>query len=89
MAALLACSFIYAQDEPTSAMVFETYEWDFGDIEEADGPVSHTFRFVNISNNPIEIANIATSCGKSQCYIGELEIHGKADAIGRRAGMEG
>ena len=63
LSALVACSFIYAQDEPTSAMVFETYEWDFGDIEEADGPVSHTFRFVNISNNPIEIANIATSCG--------------------------
>ena len=52
-----------AQDEPTSAMVFDSYEWDFGTIEEADGPVSHTFRFVNISNNPIQIDNVATSCG--------------------------
>ena len=60
---LAVCSLTWAQDEPTSAMVFETYEWDFGSIQEADGPVSHTFRFANISNNPIQIANVATSCG--------------------------
>ena len=59
----LVFSVSQAQDEPTSAMLFETYEWDFGDIEEADGPVSHTFRFMNISNNPIQIDNISTSCG--------------------------
>ena len=57
---LTICSITWAQDEPSSAMVFETYEWDFGTIEEADGPVSHTFRFANISNNPIQIDNIAT-----------------------------
>lgn len=59
----LSCGFIQAQDELNSAMVFETYEWDFGQIEEADGPVSHTFRFMNISKDPIQIDNIATSCG--------------------------
>lgn len=63
LSALLACACVYAQDEPTSAMVFETYEWDFGTIDEADGPVMHTFRFANISNNPIQIDNVATSCG--------------------------
>ena len=52
-----------AQEELNSAMIFETYEWDFGQIEEADGPVQHTFRFANVSNNPIQIDNIATSCG--------------------------
>ena len=52
-----------AQEELNSAMVFETYEWDFGQINEADGVVQHTFRFMNISNNPIQIDNIATSCG--------------------------
>jgi len=52
-----------AQEELNSAMVFETYEWDFGQIDEADGVVQHTFRFVNISNNPIQIDNVATSCG--------------------------
>ena len=53
----------YAQEELNSALVFETYEWDFGQIDEADGVVQHTFRFVNVSNNPIQIDNVATSCG--------------------------
>ena len=44
-------------------MIFETYEWDFGQINEADGVVQHTFHFMNVSNNPIQIDNVATSCG--------------------------
>lgn len=63
----LLLSFVFgvvsAQDELNSAMVFETYEWDFGQIDEADGVVQHTFRFMNVSNNPIQIDNVATSCG--------------------------
>lgn len=60
---ILATSGLHAQEELNSALVFETYNWDFGQINEADGPVTHTFRFMNISNNPIQIDNIATSCG--------------------------
>jgi len=62
---ILALTFcvVHAQDEINSAMVFETYEWDFGQIDEADGVVQHTFRFLNVSNNPIQIDNVATSCG--------------------------
>ena len=59
----LSFSFVWAQEELNSALVFETYEWDFGQIDEADGVVQHTFRFMNISNNPIQIDNVATSCG--------------------------
>ncbi|MBO7588869.1 MAG: DUF1573 domain-containing protein [Bacteroidaceae bacterium] len=59
----LASVAMRAQDEPASAMVFDSYEWDFGTVDEADGPVSHTFHFANISNNPIQIDNVATSCG--------------------------
>ena len=63
----LLLSFVFgvviAQEELNSAMVFETYEWDFGQINEADGVVQHTFRFMNVSNNPIQIDNVATSCG--------------------------
>ncbi len=73
---LTICSITWAQDEPSSAMVFETYEWDFGTIEEADGPVSHTFRFANISNNPIQIDNIATSCGCTTVQYSTEPIHG-------------
>ena len=60
---LLLCRIVAAQEELNSALVFETYEWDFGQIDEADGVVQHTFRFTNISNNPIQIDNVATSCG--------------------------
>ena len=59
----LLCGTVFAQEELNSALVFETYEWDFGQINEADGIVQHTFRFTNISNNPIQIDNVATSCG--------------------------
>lgn len=65
LTSLLALSFcvVQAQEELNSALVFETYEWDFGQIDEADGVVQHTFRFMNVSNNPIQIDNVATSCG--------------------------
>ena len=76
LSVLLACGYVCAQDQPTSAMVFETYEWDFGTIDEADGPVSHTFRFVNISNNPIQIDNVATSCGCTTVQYSTEPIHG-------------
>ena len=76
LSALLACVCVYAQDEPTSAMVFDSYEWDFGSINEADGPVSHTFRFINISNNSIQIDNVATSCGCTTVQYSTEPIHG-------------
>ena len=65
LTAILALSFsvAQAQEELNSALLFETYEWDFGQINEADGVVQHTFRFMNVSNNPIQIDNVATSCG--------------------------
>ena len=59
----LALTSVQAQEELNSALLFETYQWDFGQIDEADGVVTHTFRFVNVSDNPIQIDNVATSCG--------------------------
>lgn len=76
LSVLLAYVCVYAQDQPTSAMVFDSYEWDFGPINEADGPVMHTFRFVNISNNPIQIDNVATSCGCTTVQYSTEPIHG-------------
>ena len=76
LSSLLACVCAYAQDQPTSAMAFDSYEWDFGQIDEADGPVSHTFRFVNISNNPIQIDNVATSCGCTTVQYSTQPIQG-------------
>ena len=49
--ALTFCT-VQAQEELNSAMVFETYEWDFGQINEADGVVQHTFRFITYQTIP-------------------------------------
>lgn len=46
-----------------SPFVFSEEVWDFGDIMEADGPVSHTFTFVNGGDEPLAIEHVAVSCG--------------------------
>ena len=44
-------------------MTFDEEGWDFGDIREADGPVSHTFRFTNTGDLPVVVERISVSCG--------------------------
>ena len=48
---------------PTSTLLFERVEWDFGRIEESAGKVSHTFTYTNTSDHPISIERVYTSCG--------------------------
>lgn len=53
-----------AQNDPKSApLQFDSYEWDFGKIEEKDGVVSHTFYFANNTKAPVTIDDVGTSCG--------------------------
>ena len=73
---ILSLSAARAQDELNSAMLFDSYEWDFGQIEEADGIVTHVFRFLNVSNNPIQIDNIATSCGCTTALYTTQPVNG-------------
>lgn len=49
-----------------SALKFDRTIWDFGVIEEADGPVSHTFNFTNTGKEPIIIERVVVSCGCTQ-----------------------
>jgi hypothetical protein len=42
---------------------FETLEHDFGQIKEADGPVTFIFKFNNLGNKPLLINNVRPSCG--------------------------
>ena len=44
-------------------LVFESPNWDFGSIREADGPVSHTFTGENRGDKPLVILDVMTSCG--------------------------
>ena len=42
---------------------FEESEYNFGDIEEKGGKVSHKFMFTNNGKNPLRILSVKPSCG--------------------------
>lgn len=46
-----------------SSLVFDEYEWDFGNINEADGTVTHTFTFTNTDNCPVILERVKPDCG--------------------------
>lgn len=46
-----------------SKALFEHTEWDFGDIKEDGGKVSHTFTFSNRGNKPLVITRVTANCG--------------------------
>jgi hypothetical protein len=42
---------------------FDDRSHDFGEINELDGPVRHTFRFKNTNARPVRILSVKASCG--------------------------
>lgn len=46
----------------SGVLEFDTKEWDFGKIDEANGSVAHTFMFLNKSDKPVRIEQITVSC---------------------------
>ncbi len=60
---LASLSMGWAQPAGRSALRFTQDTWDFGTIREADGKVSHTFEFSNISTKPLVIEKVVASCG--------------------------
>ena len=50
------------QAQQKSSARFDSYEWDFGKIEAADGAICHTFTLRNISKSPILIGKAIPSC---------------------------
>lgn len=55
----LLCS---AQQKDNGPFVFKEKTFDFGSIREADGPVSHTFPFVNTSDLLVTVVSVSPSC---------------------------
>ena len=47
---------------PTTTMLFEEYEHDFGVLDEGD-KVEHIFKFTNTGENPLILENCKGSCG--------------------------
>ena len=48
--------------EAGSPLIFDSYECDFGEVEEADGTLFNTFHFINGSGAPVQILRISASC---------------------------
>ena len=62
-AAVTIAPLSYASADTEWPLLFDSLEYDFGEIDEADGIVSHTFIFANTSDNPVTIDYVSTSCG--------------------------
>ena len=64
-AALLSLTSLMAQapagNAPKATIVFDEYEFDFGEVEQ--GKATHTFNFVNKGTAPIVLQNVETTCG--------------------------
>ena len=67
MKQLLTLSFIlfsfFNSFSQKSEIVFETPEYNFGDIQENKGKVSHKFSFTNNGKESIKILTVKPSCG--------------------------
>ncbi|KXB37568.1 hypothetical protein HMPREF1869_00264 [Bacteroidales bacterium KA00251] len=54
----------FAQEAKSGAKIETTeVEFDFGEILEADGPVSHTFVVKNTGKSPLVLTRVSASCG--------------------------
>jgi uncharacterized cupredoxin-like copper-binding protein len=61
---------------------FPEIKHDFGNVKEANGPVSHVFTFKNTGNAPLVIQNVETSCGcTSPEYTKEPVLPGKSGIV--------
>ena len=52
-----------AQEKIGGTVEFDRTVHDFGDVMISDGPVRCTFTMKNISNGPVVIYNVVTTCG--------------------------
>jgi archaellum component FlaG (FlaF/FlaG flagellin family) len=52
-----------AQQKEAIISVIDSAVFDFGDVKEADGPVTHVFKIKNTGELPLVITKVDTSCG--------------------------
>ena len=71
-----ALGLIAASDAQTkkSPIVFDTYEWDFGTVEAAEGTVSHTFTFTNTSKEAVKIDRDIPSCKCVRAFYDDVVV---------------
>ena len=54
---------VCAQQQGKTVLRFDTTTWNFGNIQEVEGKVSHTFHFTNIHTSPVVIEEVISTCG--------------------------
>jgi archaellum component FlaG (FlaF/FlaG flagellin family) len=60
---LLTANIMSAQQKNASIAVIDSTVYDFGTINESDGPVTHTFKIKNDGEKALVVTKVATSCG--------------------------
>ena len=63
-----------------SPIVFDTYEWDFGTVESAEGTVCHTFTFKNNSKETVKIDRDIPSCECVRAFYDDITVEPGAEA---------
>ena len=84
-----------AADKTKAQIKFEKTTFDFGNIRENGGPVTHEFTFVNAGSDPLKIIGAKAECGctKPEYPKGEIAPGGKGvikvtyNPIGRPGGF--
>ena len=51
------------QQQGRAVLRFDTTTWNFGNIQEVGGKVSHTFHFTNMHTSPVVIEEVISTCG--------------------------
>jgi hypothetical protein len=60
---LLTATLVQAQQKEASIAVIDSAVYDFGNISEADGPATHTFKIKNDGEKALVITKVVASCG--------------------------
>lgn len=63
-----------AADKSKAKIKFEETVYDFGNIKEDGGPVTHEFKFVNEGSEPLTITNARAECGCTRPEYPKEEI---------------
>lgn len=64
----------YGADKSKGKLNFEDTVYDFGNIREDGGPVSHEFTFVNTGKDPVTIMSARAECGCTRPEYSRDEI---------------
>ena len=72
--ALLCGIGMMAQKNAKSPVTFDSYEWDFGSIEAANGTVCHTFTLKNNSKKAVKIGKVIPSCECITAHYADEEV---------------